>query len=58
MKPSYVYLLKSVVAVTFVHKFSNPPSKRWELFLRPMNLASLGNSLGTNKMHQTYNIQD
>ena len=45
MKSSYVYLLKSVVAVTYVHKFSDPPSKRWKLFLHPMNLASLGNSL-------------
>ena len=57
-KSSYIYLLKSAVAVTHVHKFYDPPSKRWKLFLHRMNLGSLGNSLGTNKMHQTYNIQD
>lgn len=34
MKSSYIYLLKSVVAVTYVHKF-DPPSKRWKLFSAP-----------------------
>ena len=58
MKPSYVCLLKSAVVITYVHKVFDPPSKRWRLVPHPMNLASLGKSLVTNKMQQTYDMQD
>lgn len=58
MKPSYVCLLRSVVVVTDVHKFFDPLSKRWSPVPHPMDLASLGNSLITNKIQQIYNIQD